>query len=252
MNILAFNSSPRDNNTSKTELILEKFLEGARQAGAVAETLYLRQFKIKHCLGCFGCWLQHKGQCVQQDDMTGELFERFLAADLVVLATPLYHFNMNARLKSFIERTLPMLEPIFTDKGERTGHPFRVVKSPQIVALSVCSFPEQYNFQALSLNMRMIFGNNLVAEIYRHSSEFLTVPQLQPQVGKVLAAAVQAGEEVVRQGKVSPATMTALTQDLAPREILIDLANKYWREEMEKLERPPTPGEDDDSVDKWA
>ncbi|OGP69574.1 MAG: hypothetical protein A2Z73_02215 [Deltaproteobacteria bacterium RBG_13_60_28] len=252
MNILAFNSSPRDNQTSKTELILEKFLEGTRQAGAATETVYLRQHRIKQCLGCFGCWLHNKGQCVQQDDMTGELFGRFLEADLAVLATPLYHFNMNARLKSFIERTLPMLEPIFTDRGERTGHPFRVAKVPRIVALSVCAFPETYNFQALSLNMRMLYGNNLVAEIYRHSSEFLTVPPLQPQVEKVLAAVVQAGSEVVRQGQVSLDTMKALTQDLAPRETLIHLANQFWREEMEKLDPGAPSTVDDDSIDKWA
>ncbi|MBI4796630.1 MAG: hypothetical protein HY790_12485 [Deltaproteobacteria bacterium] len=99
--------------------------------------------------------------------------------------------------------------------------------------------------------MRMIFGTNLVAEIYRHSSEFLTVPPLQPQVEKVLDAAVLAGEEVVRQGEVSPDTMNALTQDLAPRETLIQMANQYWREEMEKPERPAPPGADDDAVDKY-
>ncbi len=252
MNIVAFNSSPRDNKTSKTELILQKFLEGARQAGAATDTVYLRQYHIKHCLGCFGCWLGHRGRCVQQDDMTGELFDRFLETDLAVLATPLYHFHMNARMKAFIERTLPILEPIFIDKGERTGHPLRVARAPRVVALSVCAFPEQYNFQALSHYMRMLLGPNLVAEIYRHSSEFLLAPPLQPQVEKVLAAVAQAGEEVVRQGKVSPATMAAVTQELAPREMLIEMANRFWREEMEKLDRPASPEEDDESVDKWA
>ncbi|MEW6659262.1 MAG: flavodoxin family protein [Thermodesulfobacteriota bacterium] len=251
MNIVAFNSSPRDNQTSKTELILQKFLEGARQAGAAAETLYLRDYRIKHCLGCFGCWLQNKGQCVQQDDMAGELFGRFLGADLAVLATPLYHFSMNARMKSFIERTLPMLEPFLTDRGNRTGHPFRVARVPRIAVLSVCGFPEQYNFEALSLNMRLIFGPHLVAEIYRHSSEFLTMPPLQLQVGMVLDAALLAGEEVVRRGKVSQETMQALTQDLAPREALIQLANQYWQEELKK-ERPAPPAVNDDEVDRYA
>lgn len=252
MNIVAFNSSPRDNKTSKTELILQKFLEGARQAGAATETLYLRKYHIKQCLGCFSCWLGNQGQCVQDDDMTGELLGRFMEADLVVLATPLYHFNMNARMKSFIERTLPMLNPIFINRGNRTIHPFRVDQAPRIAALSVCAFPELYNFQALSLNLRMIFGNNLVAEIYRHSSELLTVPPLQFQVGLVLLAAVQAGAEVVRQGKVSPETMDALTQDLAPRETLIQMANQYWQGERAKQENPAPPVEEDESVDKWV
>ena len=69
MHILAFNSSPRDNQTSKTELVLQKFLEGARRAGAETETLYLRNYQIKHCLGCFSCWTKTPGRCVQKDDM---------------------------------------------------------------------------------------------------------------------------------------------------------------------------------------
>ncbi len=234
MRIIAFNSSPRDNETSKTELVLQKFLEGARRAGAFTETLYLRDYQIKHCLGCFGCWLKTPGRCVQQDDMTEHLLDRYLQADLAVLASPLYHFNMNARLKAFIERTLPLVQPFFSDRGERTGHPSRFEKLPQVVALSVCGFPEQAHFQALSLNMRMILGPLLVAEIYRHSSEFLTIPQLQPQVQQVLAAVTQAGEMLVREGKISQDTMAALTQDLAPREVLINLANEFFRQELAK------------------
>ena len=252
MRVVAFNSSPRDNQTSKTELILQKFLEGARQAGALTETHYLREHRIKYCLGCFGCWLQNKGRCVQGDDMTGELFERFLGADLVVLATPLYHFNMNARMKSFIERTLPMMEPTFTGREEGSHHPFRMDQVPRIAVLSVCAFPSEYNFQALSLNMRMLFGRNLVTEIYRHSSEFLGISSLQPQVEMVLAAVVQAGSEVVRHLRVSPETMDALTQDLAPRETLIQMANQFWPEQIEKEEGHSPPAVDDDLVDKYV
>ena len=123
MKIVAFNSSPRSNDTSKTELVLQKFLEGARRAGASTETVYLRQYKINDCLGCFSCWLQDLGRCVQKDDMSAELFERYLAADLAVLATPVYHLTMNARLKRFIERTMPMLDPL--GLIEEGGHPFR-------------------------------------------------------------------------------------------------------------------------------
>jgi hypothetical protein len=114
--------------------------------------------------------------------------------------------------------------------------------------LSVCAFPEQDNFQALSLNMRMIFGPLLIAEIYRHSSEFLAIPQLASKVGEVLAAAVRAGEEVVRHGKVEPATLAALTQDLAPKELLINLANEYWNQEMARHQEAAEKGH----VDEYA
>jgi multimeric flavodoxin WrbA len=229
MKIVAFNSSPRDNDTSKTELVLQKFLEGARRGGAATETVYLRQYQIKDCLGCFSCWLKDLGRCVQKDDMAEQLFERYLQADLAVLATPVYHLNMNARLKRFIERTMPMIDPLGMGTPEG-GHPYRFEKVPQVAVVSVCGFWEQSMFEALSLNMRLIFGPDLVAEIYRHSAEALGVPQLKPQVDLVLAAVAQAGEELVRDGKVKTETMAALTQDLAPAAVMMEMSRQWWQE----------------------
>lgn len=227
MNILALNSSPRDQETSKTELVLQKFLEGARRAGAAAETLYLRNYKIKHCLGCYSCWLKTPGRCVQKDDMTEVLFDRYLQADLVVLATPIYHATMNARMKLFVERTLPMMDPL-AEVAEGGSTPHRFQKMPKVVALSVAGYWDQAMFQALSQTWRLVLGGDLVAEIYRHSSEFLTVPEFQPQVQMVLAAVARAGEEVVRQGQVKPETMAALTQPLAPPDTLARLSREFW------------------------
>ncbi|HEY9073254.1 MAG TPA: hypothetical protein VIN67_03890 [Desulfobaccales bacterium] len=104
-----------------------------------------------------------------------------------------------------------------------------------MAVLSVCGFPEQEHFRALSLNMRMILGDFLVAEIYRHSSEALPAPPLAAKVQEVLAAVSRAGEELVRDGQVRPETLAAATQDLAPRELLNQLANEHWRRELDKI-----------------
>jgi hypothetical protein len=227
MHILALNSSPRDQETSKTELVLQKFLEGARRAGATAETLYLRNYKINHCLGCYSCWVKTPGQCVQKDDMTEVLFDKYLQADLVVVASPIYNATMNARMKLFVERTLPMMDPL-KEAPEAGGIPHRFEKMPRLVTLSVCGFWDPAMFQALSMTWLMCLGGDLIAEVYRHSSEFLNVPEFQPQAQAILDAVAQAGEEVVRQGQVSPATMAALTQDLAPPDTLARLSREFW------------------------
>jgi multimeric flavodoxin WrbA len=233
MKIVAFNSSPRDNETSKTELVLQNFLEGARRAGASTETVYLRQYKINDCLGCFSCWVKDLGRCVQKDDMSEQLFERYLQADLAVLATPIYHLTMNARMKRFIERTMPMIDPLgmVTPEG---GNPYRFGKAPKVAVLSVCGFWEQSMFDALSLTARMAFGPDLVAEIYRHSSEALTVPELKSQVDNVLAATAQAGEELVRDGQVKEGTLAALTQELAPAQLMMEMSRQWWTQAIEE------------------
>ena len=230
MHILAFNSSPRDNQTSKTELVLQKFLEGARRAGAETETLYLRNYQIKHCLGCFSCWTKTPGRCVQKDDMAEELFERYLQADLAVLATPLYHYNMNARMKMFIERTLPMVVP--GGSPDQRGVHYRYERVPKVAVVSVCGFPAMDTFRCLSLNMQMILGDSLVAEIYRHSSEAMVAPPLAARVREVLDAVARAGEELVREGQVQPETLAAATRDLAPPELIRQLGQEHWEREM--------------------
>ncbi len=74
----------------------------------------------------------------------------------------------------------------------------------------------------------MCLGGDLIAEVYRHSAEFLSLPEFQTQAQVVLDAVAQAGEEVVRQGLVAPETMAALSQPLAPPDTLARLSREFW------------------------
>ena len=93
---------------------------------------------------------------------------------------------------------------------------------------------DQAGCQALSLTMRLILGPDLVAEIYRNSSEALTVPELKPQVDKILAATARAGEELVRDGKVKEDTLALVTQALAPAPVMEEMGRQFWIQAIEK------------------
>jgi len=149
MKVLAINSSPRTGGGSKTERMLNHLAEGMRDAGANVDIVNLREKKIKNCIGCFTCWTKTPGRCIHKDDMTSELFPKWLESDLVIYATPLYYHTMNASMAAFRERTLPAIQPFFekSDDG-KTFHPLRH-KIPAAVWLSVCGFPEESEFDAL-------------------------------------------------------------------------------------------------------
>ena len=126
MKVLALNSSPRVGADSKTEWMLDHLLQGMADAGAAVEAVVLKDRKIKLCRGCFTCWTKTPGTCILKDDMTSELLPKWMAADLVVYASPLYHYTFNAQMKAFIERTLPILEPFLEEGADnRTDHSLR-------------------------------------------------------------------------------------------------------------------------------
>ena len=235
MNVLALNSSPRGDGESKTELMLNRLVAGMREGGAEVEVVSLKNKKIKPCAGCFSCWTKSPGICVHKDDMTRELFPRLLKSDLVVYASPLYHFTVNAVMKTFIERTLPVLEPFFVQEDGRTFHPLRH-KAPKVVLLSVAGFPEAQVFDLLSSWANFIFGDEsnhtktLAAEIYRPMAETLTNPYFKDKAADILDATQQAGRELAANMKVSEETMTRIRQPMVedPGSFL-NLGNAMWK-----------------------
>ena len=78
MKILALNSSPRTGGQSKTELMLNHLVEGMQDAGAEVEVINLHAKKINYCIGCYTCWTKTPGKCLHKDDMTEELFPKWL------------------------------------------------------------------------------------------------------------------------------------------------------------------------------
>ncbi len=231
MRILALNSSPRSGGQSKTELMLKHLVEGMVEAGADVEVINLREKNIKNCIGCFTCWTKTPGQCIHKDDMSKELFGKWLGSDMVVYATPLYDYGVNATLKAFIERTLPSMEPFFEIHGGRMFHPLRD-KTPAIVMLSVSGMPDEDHFSPLSAHINYLSaspGRQLIAEIYRPAAEIMTSPFFQEKSNDILDATTQAGRELVQSTKISPSTLRRITQPIVTAQSFAEMTNLFWK-----------------------
>ena len=108
--ILIISSSPRKNGNS--DLLCDEFLKGALEAGHKANKISLSDKKVKYCKACDVC---QKGKpCVIDDDME-KILQKMIDADVIVLATPVYFYTMNAQLKTLIDRTYARYTEI-TDK----------------------------------------------------------------------------------------------------------------------------------------
>ena len=100
--VLVLAGSPRKGGNS--DLLCDGFIRGAEEAGHTAEKIYLQDLKIGFCRACYGC--RQTGKCVQKDDMDA-LLDKMVAADVIVLATPVYFYSMDGQMKTLIDRTLP-------------------------------------------------------------------------------------------------------------------------------------------------
>ncbi|WP_234122938.1 flavodoxin family protein [Clostridium hydrogenum] len=100
MNILVVTGSPRKNGN--TEIMAETFAEAAKEKGHEVTVKKLSSLKVNPCLDCKYCFT-HDGVCVQKDDMNS-ILKDLDKADLLVIASPIYWFDISAQTKCFIDR----------------------------------------------------------------------------------------------------------------------------------------------------
>ncbi|HUU79654.1 MAG TPA: flavodoxin family protein [candidate division Zixibacteria bacterium] len=99
--ILIFNGSPR--KKGNTAVLIEECLRGIREAGSDAEIFVLNKMKIKPCQFCDWCIKNNMLTCVKKDDMS-ELYPKLIESDAIIIASPIFWFNISAQMKLFIDR----------------------------------------------------------------------------------------------------------------------------------------------------
>ncbi len=228
MKMFAVNSSPR-RDRGGTGLLLSSLLAGARKAGADVELAYLHGLDIKPCQACLECWLRTPGRCVQQDDMAG-LLPRLAAAEVVVLATPLFVDGMNGPMKTFLDRTIPLLESWFEERAGHCRHPRRDwFKPEQVVLVAVSGFTELDNFDPLTAHIKA-FAKNLGcrfagAVLRPYAASLPDLARHGVPVGEVLDAAEEAGRLLTECGTIPQSVLDRISKELVPRSLYIKLVN---------------------------
>lgn len=102
MNVCILMGSPR--KEGNTAALLKPFIEELEKSGAAVETHWLYDLDIRPCLACRACqkdWTIFG--CAQTDDGQ-RLFDRLMAADLIVFATPIYSWYCTPPMKALMDR----------------------------------------------------------------------------------------------------------------------------------------------------
>ena len=109
MNVIVLHGSAH--RGGDTDTLADRFLEGLADSGPHVVTHFVSiDMDIAHCRACLQC--AGGDGCVIDDDMR-DVYPAFTAADVVVLATPMFWGYMTSQLKTLFDR----LEAIVCDES---------------------------------------------------------------------------------------------------------------------------------------
>jgi multimeric flavodoxin WrbA len=120
INVLGISGSARDRmdtaaEDSNSEALLKECLSHCRRMGARTELIPLRKYDIKYCKACYSttntqchfyCSCYPRGK--NGDDMTNILYDKIIAADAIIFATPVNNFKISAPLADFLDRCISL------------------------------------------------------------------------------------------------------------------------------------------------
>ena len=90
---------------SNSDILAERLVAGARDAGHEVEHISLKWKTIGFCTGCLAC--QKTQKCVLKDDAV-EIAEKVKEADSLVFVTPIYYYEMSGQMKTLLDRLNPL------------------------------------------------------------------------------------------------------------------------------------------------
>lgn len=99
--ILILSGSPRKGGNS--DILCDEFAKGAKESGHNVEKINVAEKSVAPCKACYAC--KNGGICVIKDDMA-EIMQKIIDADVLVLASPVYFYSIDAQLKAVIDRTV--------------------------------------------------------------------------------------------------------------------------------------------------
>lgn len=100
MRVLLINGSPcKNGNTAAALTVVD---ESLHKRGIDTEWFQIGKEPVRGCAGCGGCIGTNR--CVFQDDPCNQLIERILAADGLVVGSPVYFAGPNGALCALLDR----------------------------------------------------------------------------------------------------------------------------------------------------
>lgn len=224
MKVLVLNGSPKEK--SDTMCLTSAFLKGLNKHNEFeVKIIDLIKKNIKPCLGCFYCWKNENGDCVQHDDQKA-LMDIYEKADIVIYSFPLYTYSMPSHMKAFVDRLIPFNKMTMKERDGHIVHVPRVDLSHQKrIFICGCGFPNfEGNFDGLDIMIRNKFGKDSF-RIYVPECPMLNEPECKPLTEPLLNKFTAAGEYFAKNFVITEDMKKELETPMLDKSIYIKVAN---------------------------
>lgn len=133
MKVLILNGNPKA-EYKEFDLYLKNLQLSLENKKHETKHIMLRSFQLHDCVGCYACWLKTPGICCFDDGMD-KILKEYLAADIVISASPVIMSFISALLKRVNDRMLPVVHPFLKLREDRMSHLLRYTHYPKSVLL---------------------------------------------------------------------------------------------------------------------
>lgn len=112
-----------------TGAYIEKFNKNRFGNNDNIKIFNLSEMTVNQCTGCFSCWLKTPGECIFKDSME-EIYFEIVKADIMILVSPIKTGFISGKIKTFLDRLIPLLLPYFEIINNEFHHTGRYENYP--------------------------------------------------------------------------------------------------------------------------
>lgn len=126
----------------------------ARESGKETDVVELNGDEIKPCRGCYRCWIKTPGLCAVTGDRAAAVLGQMARSDAVVFLSKITYGGYSYDIKSFLDRSIPVISPFFDFAGGEMHHKKRYDRLPYMISVGYGDFTPREKQTFISLAER--------------------------------------------------------------------------------------------------
>ncbi len=193
MKVVSLLGSPRKNANSS--IVAERFCATAQNLGAEVRSFTLNDLDFRGCQGCYVCKTK-LDRCVLKDDLA-EVLEAVRETDILVLASPVYFWDVSAQMKAFLDRCFSFLVPDFLTNPNRS----RLAPGKKLVFILTQNNPDPNSFTHIFQKFDYFFRGFGFTDTRQIRAFGAREPGEVEANREVMETAVRTAEELCRQNQ---------------------------------------------------